>query len=62
MKISDVPIANPNIPQDYRTYKLQFQAPPNIQTFSWKLCLISDTFVGEEAMQDISVSVVWVLI
>lgn len=58
MKVSEVPTANPNIAQDYRTYKLQFQAPPNIQTFTWKLCLISDTFVGEEVTRDISVSTV----
>lgn len=57
MKISDVPLANPNIPRDYRAYKLQFQAPPNVQTFSWKLYLISDTFVGEESVRDISVCV-----
>ena len=56
-KVSDVPLANPNIPRDYRAYKMQFQAPPNVQTFNWKLCVISDTFIGEDAIRDVSVSI-----
>jgi translocation protein SEC63 len=55
MKISDVPLANPDSAKDYRAYKLQFQAPPQVQTFNWKLFLISDTYVGEEVMRDITV-------
>ncbi|KAI0092659.1 DnaJ-domain-containing protein [Irpex rosettiformis] len=53
MQVTDVPLANPDLEQDYRTYKLQFQAPPNIMTFSWKLYIVSDTFVGEEIARDI---------
>lgn len=56
MKISDVPLANPGISKDYRSYKLQFQAPPQAQTFNWKVYLVSDTFVGEEVVRDITVS------
>ncbi|KAI0337570.1 DnaJ-domain-containing protein [Trametopsis cervina] len=57
MKVSEVPLANPALPQDYRTYKLQFQAPQNVQTFAWKLYLISDTFIGEEVSQDITLRI-----
>ena len=56
MKITDIPLANPSSAKDYRAYKLQFQAPPQVQTFSWKLYIISDTFVGEEIVRDITVS------
>lgn len=56
MKISDVPHADAKHPDVYRSYKLQFQAPPQVSTFTWKLYLISDTFVGEEVSQDITVS------
>ncbi|KAI0751955.1 DnaJ-domain-containing protein [Irpex lacteus] len=53
MQVTDVPLANPSLEQDYRTYKLQFQAPPNIQTFSWKVYIVSDTFIGEDVSRDI---------
>jgi translocation protein SEC63 len=56
IKITEVPVANPDLEQDYRTYQLQVQAPPNVQTFHWKLYIISDTFVGEEISRDIVVS------
>ncbi|CAL1701925.1 unnamed protein product [Somion occarium] len=55
MKISDVPHADAKHPDVYRSYKLQFQAPPQVSTFTWKLYLISDTFVGEEVSQDITI-------
>ena len=55
MKITDVPLASPQSAKDYRAYKLQFQAPPQPQTFNWKLYLISDTYVGEEITRDIMV-------
>ena len=56
MRITDVPYADESHPDTYRSYKLQFQAPPNIQAFPWKLHLISDTFVGDEIIHDIVVS------
>lgn len=56
MKISDIPFANPDSSKDYRSYKLQFQAPPQVQSFNWKLFLISDTFIGGEIVQDVTVS------
>lgn len=57
MKITDIPIADGSA-HDYRSYKLQFQAPPVQQTplsLTWKLYLISDTFVGEEVSKDMTV-------
>ncbi|TFK66638.1 hypothetical protein BDN72DRAFT_799683 [Pluteus cervinus] len=53
MKISDVPFANPKEDRDYRSYKLQFQAPPNTGLFTWKIYIVSDSFVGEEISRDI---------
>lgn len=57
MKISDVPLANAEAAKDCRTYKLQFQAPPQVQTFQWKLFLVSDTFIGEEVVRDITLQI-----
>lgn len=57
MKISDVPTSSPGKERDYRSYKLQFQAPPNVGLFTWKVYLVSDTLVGEESCQDISLKI-----
>ncbi|KAG1811249.1 Sec63 Brl domain-containing protein [Suillus subaureus] len=57
MKISDVPASSPGKERDYRSYKLQFQAPPNVGLFTWKVYLVSDTLVGEESCQDISLKI-----
>lgn len=55
LKVSDVPYSNPKDAEDrdYRSYKMQFQAPPSPGMFTWKLYIISDTFVGEEIARDI---------
>lgn len=55
MKISEVPISDPSEERNYRSYKLQFQAPQQIATFSWKIHVVSDTFIGEEVVQDLVV-------
>ena len=58
MKITDVPLADGNSAREYRSYKLQFQAPPVQQpplSLTWKLYLISDTFVDEEVTKDMTV-------
>lgn len=55
MKIADVPYADSEHPDTYRSYKLQFQAPPQIQVLPWKLYLISDSFIGEEVTTDLVV-------
>jgi preprotein translocase subunit Sec63 len=55
MKITDVPFSKPEQDRDYRSYKLQFQAPNGVGLFTWKVYLVSDTFVGEEICEDIAV-------
>ncbi|KAG5645765.1 hypothetical protein DXG03_005302 [Asterophora parasitica] len=53
VKISDIPLTQPGHERDFRSYKVQFQAPPNVGVFTWKAQLISDTFVGEDSSVDI---------
>ena len=55
MKITDVPISDTSAERNYRAYKLQFQAPQQVATFSWKVHVISDTFISEEVVQDLVV-------
>lgn len=55
MKINDVPTSKPDQDRDYRSYKLQFQAPNNIGLFTWKVYFVSDSFVGEDICVDIAV-------
>ncbi|KAI0751668.1 translocation protein sec63 [Daedaleopsis nitida] len=53
MKITDVPVADPQRGVEYRSYKIQFQAPQNVGLFTWKVYIVSDTFVGDEASRDV---------
>ncbi|KAI6122859.1 translocation protein sec63 [Pisolithus croceorrhizus] len=53
LKITDVPRSDPSKERNYRCYKLQFQAPPNVGLFTWKVYFISDTFIGGETYRDI---------
>jgi translocation protein SEC63 len=56
MKMTDVPFSDPNNQdRNYRLYKVQFQAPQGVGLFTWKVCLISDTFIGEEICRDLAV-------
>ena len=32
-KVSDVPYTD----SDYRVYKMQFQAPPNVRSYTWRV-------------------------
>ncbi|KAF8655190.1 hypothetical protein AX16_003222 [Volvariella volvacea WC 439] len=57
LKITDVPYSNPKEDRNYRSYKLQFQAPPNVGLFTWKIYIVSDTFVGEEITRDITLKI-----
>ncbi|KAJ7580214.1 Sec63 Brl domain-containing protein [Mycena floridula] len=58
VKITDVPMSGTlKGNRDYRTYKVQFQAPASVGDLTWKLYLISDTFVGEEAYKNITLKV-----
>lgn len=51
MKITDVPYSD----SDYRSYKLQFQAPQNVGLYTWRAYIVSDTFVGEDISKDMIV-------
>ena len=53
MKVTDVPVADAGRGIDYRSYKIQFQAPQNVGLFTWKVFVVSDTFVGDEAARDV---------
>lgn len=55
MRITDVPFSDPTKDRNYRSYKLQFQAPQTVGFYTWKVFLISDTFVGEEVVKDVMV-------
>jgi translocation protein SEC63 len=55
MKVTDIPFSKPEQDRDYRSYKLQFQAPNSVGLFTWKVYLVSDTFVGEDICEDIAV-------
>ena len=57
MKITDVPVADAARAVDYRAYKMQFQAPQNVGLFTWKVFVVSDTFVGDEAVRDITLKI-----
>ncbi|KAF8122761.1 translocation protein sec63 [Boletus edulis] len=57
LKIHDVPRSDPSKAQNYRRYKLQFQAPPNVGLFTWKVYFVSDTVVGEETCRPISLKI-----
>ncbi|KAF9475267.1 translocation protein sec63 [Pholiota conissans] len=57
LKITDIPYSKEGSDHDYRAYKIQFQGPPNTGLFTWKVYIVSDTFVGEEALTDISLKI-----
>lgn len=57
VKITDVPFSDPSKDRNYRAYKIQFQAPQGVGLYTWKVYLVSDTFVGEETVKDIVVGV-----
>ncbi|KAA1465883.1 DnaJ-domain-containing protein [Dentipellis sp. KUC8613] len=54
MKITDIPFSNPARERNYRSYKLRFQAPPAVGLFTWRIHLVSDTFLGEDVVEDIT--------
>ncbi|KAF5388148.1 hypothetical protein D9615_000013 [Tricholomella constricta] len=57
MKITDIPLARPDHERGYRSYKIQFQAPQNVGVFTWKVQLVSDTFIGEDCSWDIALKI-----
>lgn len=51
-KVSDIPFTD----SDYRMYKMQFQAPPSVGSYTWRVFVVSDTYVGDDTYRDIKVS------
>ena len=52
-KVSDVPC----MVSDYRMDKMQFQAPSNVGSYTWRVFVVSDAYVGEGTYQDIIVRI-----
>jgi len=50
-KVTDIPYTD----SDYRMYKMQFQAPPSVGSYTWRVFVVSDTYVGDDTYQDITV-------
>ncbi|PFH46819.1 hypothetical protein AMATHDRAFT_68973 [Amanita thiersii Skay4041] len=65
IKITDIPYArlpgadadDALLERDFRAFKIQFQGPPNTGMFTWRVYVVSDTFVGEEVMKEISLKI-----
>ncbi|TFY83259.1 hypothetical protein EWM64_g752 [Hericium alpestre] len=57
MKINDVPFSREGRQRDFRSYKLRFQAPPAVGIFTWRVHFVSDTFLGEDVVQDITLKI-----
>jgi translocation protein SEC63 len=55
MKIADIPLFDPSTDRNYRAFKVQFQGPPTTGLFTWRVYIVSDTFVGEEVSADMTV-------
>lgn len=58
IQVYDIPMVDPHKPRNYRSFKIQFQAPQGVGLYTWRLRLISDTYVGEEVIRDLTVSLV----
>ena len=55
MKITDIPFSDPTKTCNFHAYKLQFQAPQMAGIYTWKLSVVSNTFVGEDVVKDMVV-------
>jgi translocation protein SEC63 len=60
-KVSDVPLFDPTRSRNYRSYKLKFQAPPGTGLFTWRVIVVSDTYIGEDAAKDLQVRFLFVM-
>jgi len=57
LKVTDVPFADPSRVRDYRSYKLKFQAPAGTGLFTWRVMVVSDTFIAEDGAKDLQLRV-----
>lgn len=55
LKINEVPFRRTGSSTDFRAYKIQFQAPQTTGLLTWRVYVVSDSFVGEEVVRDIAV-------
>jgi translocation protein SEC63 len=55
MKVTDVPFAQTTRARDYRSYRVKFQAPAGTGLFTWRVLVVSDTYIGEDAVKDLQV-------
>jgi translocation protein SEC63 len=58
-KFSDVPEASgptSGVGAKGRLYKLQFQSPPQVGSYSFRAVFVSDTYVGDDLSMDLGVS------
>ncbi|KAF7356833.1 J domain-containing protein [Mycena venus] len=51
LKVTDVPFRRTGDSSDFRAYKIQFQAPQNTGLLTWRVYVVSDSYVGEEDMK-----------
>ncbi|KAI0313248.1 Sec63 Brl domain-containing protein [Amylostereum chailletii] len=57
MRITDVPFSDPSLARNFRSYKLKFQVPPSVGLFTWRVFVISDTFIDEDASRAIQLKI-----
>jgi len=38
-------------------YKMQFQAPPNVGSYTWRVFVVSDTYIGDDTYQDTTLEI-----
>ncbi|KAJ7636042.1 Sec63 Brl domain-containing protein [Mycena polygramma] len=57
LKITDVPFRRTGDSTDFRAYKIQFQAPQNTGLLTWRVYVVSDSFVGEEPTREITMKI-----
>jgi preprotein translocase subunit Sec63 len=55
LKVTDVPFTDPSSVRDYRSYKLKFQAPAGTGLFTWRVMVVSDTYIAEDGAKDLQV-------
>jgi len=59
IRVTNVPLSDESRPShNYRTYKMQFQAPPQVSIYPFSVHVISDTYIGEDAVRDVKLQVV----
>jgi translocation protein SEC63 len=57
LKITDIPLSRAEAERNFRAFKIQFQAPQGTGLFTWKVHLVSDTFIGEDITRDITLKI-----